>query len=315
MLHNFILKDVFIPKKVIIWGHKLSDHHTHSYIHSSYYKAFRAVGFESYWLDDGDAEAVAGQDFKDCIFFTEGQVSNKIPLVKDAIYILHHCDNTKYLEAGGIVLNLCNYLKYCEQGISFNYKGNSVEKIDNLVFYDQKARALYQPWATDLLPHEINQILPCMYDENKKVVNYVGSIWSENYNQIMPFIQACKDNQKEFKHYYGGILDIDNKRLIRESYIAPDIRGDWHIECGYLPCRIFKNISYGQVSGTNSEHVKKVFGDIIAYNPDNYGLFKSCVEKAKDSTYEQIKESMRWIRDNHTYINRVNAIFYTLGNL
>jgi hypothetical protein len=127
---------------------------------------------------------------------------------------------------------LCNYVKYCEENISFNYKdtGNTVEKISDLFFFDKKASAIYQPWATDLLPNEINEDDVCMYDPLKKEVNYVGLIWDENINQITPFIQACKDHKKNFKNFYGGISDKANKKLIRNSYIAPDIRGEWHKE-------------------------------------------------------------------------------------
>mgnify|MGYP006419383869 CR=1 FL=1 len=37
--------------KVIIWGHKLHSH-THSYIHDSFYKAFKFLGYNTYWFDE-----------------------------------------------------------------------------------------------------------------------------------------------------------------------------------------------------------------------------------------------------------------------
>jgi hypothetical protein len=302
-------------KKVIIWGHKFSHYHTHTHIHHHYYKAFRSLGYEVWWMDNDYAKDGETIDFSDALFFTEGQVDQKIPLVKNATYILHHCDNEKYLNAGGKVLNLCNYLKYCEEGKSFNYEGNTVEKISDLFFFDSKAPAIYQPWATDLLPEEIKEEDASPFEPSRFTIHYVGSIWWENHYEMKKFVQACHDNKKEFKHYAGGISDSDNRELIRNSYIAPDIRGEWHRECGYIPCRIFKNMSYGVPTGINSPHVKEIFGDRIAYSDNSYDLFSACVEKAKITEKKEIQDNMRFIKENHTYINRINNIFYILERI
>jgi len=301
-------------KKIIIWGHKFGTH-THSYIHNSYYKAFRSLCYDTYWFDNSDKDCLINFDFTNSLFFTEGQVDQEIPLIKNCIYILHHCKSEKYIEAGGRILNLCNYLKYCEDGISFNYRdvSNRVEKISPFFFYDKKAKAIYQPWATDLLPSEISRETICSLDDNKKQVNYIGSIWSENINEIQPFIDACRDNGKDFKNYGYGISDLYHKELIKHSYIAPDIRGAWHKECGYIPCRIFKNISYGQVTGTNSKHVADMFS-FVAYSDNTYELFNKCVDKFYSLSLRDMINVMSYIRDYHTYINRIRNILYILDN-
>ena len=66
-------------KKIIIWGHK-NNGHTHGHIHSSYFKAFKYMGFETYWFDNN--ENVSGFNFDNSIFFTEDQVQSNIPLNK-----------------------------------------------------------------------------------------------------------------------------------------------------------------------------------------------------------------------------------------
>jgi hypothetical protein len=159
--------------KFIVWGHKLHSH-THSYIHYGYYKAFNSLGYECYWYDNNDRiEAVI--DSK-TIFLKEVQVDQNIPLIKDAYYILHHCNLDKYIKAGCNIINLCNYVKYCDEGISFNYKDsyNIVDKISDLCYYDKKANAIYQPWATDLLPSEINIDNIICHDDNKSNINFIG---------------------------------------------------------------------------------------------------------------------------------------------
>ena len=39
--------------KVVIWGHPLYSH-THSYVHEAYNKAFKHLGYDTYWFHDGD---------------------------------------------------------------------------------------------------------------------------------------------------------------------------------------------------------------------------------------------------------------------
>ena len=297
--------------KVIIWGHKLHSH-THSYIHNGYYRAFKSMGYDTYWFDNSDD--VSSFDFTNCLFFTEDQVQQKIPLVKDSIYILHHCNPTKYFDAGCRVINLCNYLKYCQDGVSFNYRerGNTVEKMGELFYFDKNATAIYQPWATDLLPEEINpnDIVPY---RDCADVNYIGTQW-EVRNELERFKLACQNIGKNFK-LHGSVSDEENRRLIRESYVAPDIRNEWHKTCGYLPCRIFKNLSYGKLTGTNSPHVKEIFGELIPYNIDPYALFYECEREYKNLDIEKMKEVMRYIKDNHTYVNRINNIMRIVGIL
>lgn len=308
-----MIKDII--KNVVIWGHKPHTH-THSYIHSSYYKTFQAMGFNTVWFYKKFDYLRLPKFNENTLFFTEGQVDENIPLIKNAFYILHHCKPEKYLNAGCKVLNLCNYVKYCEDGVSFNYKdqGNTVEKVKDFLFYDEKAKAIYQPWATDLLPEEINTDDFCQYDSEKKDINYVGSIWAENITEIREFYKACCDNGKKFINY-KGVSDNINKKLVRNSYIAPDLRGKWHRECGYIPCRIFKNLSYGKITGTNSKHVYDLFHGMIAYSKSPYGLFKACEKKEKETNSVDMKKTMQYIKDKHTFINRVENILEMLERI
>lgn len=76
-------------KKVVLWGHKLHSH-THSYIHWGFERAFKYLGYETYWFDGGDN--VSNFDFSGSLFITEGQVDQAIPLRDDCLYILHNCE-------------------------------------------------------------------------------------------------------------------------------------------------------------------------------------------------------------------------------
>jgi hypothetical protein len=298
----------YSPKRIFVWGHR-SNGHTHGYVHYGYYKAFQHLGFETYWVDDNP---VADPEYyKDSLFLTEGQVDRNIPLDKSNVYILHHCENKKYIEAGCRFLELGNYLKFCETGEGRNHPNNKIVKIKDLCFYDDVAPILYQTWATDLLPHEIKIEDACIYNSTLEKVHFIGCRWEENEAPIQEFMKACRDNNKTFEHHFRVSFEND-RTLERASYICPDFRGKWHIECGYIPCRIFKGLSYGKIVGTNSPHVSKMFPEYVACSENNYDLFRACEEKYRDTPLKKIQEAMLFVRDNHTYINRINNIFYIL---
>ena len=292
-----------LNRKVIIWGHK--NGHTHGYIHSSYFKAFKSMGYDTYWFDDSDD--VSGFNFDDCIFLTEDQVQHNIPLNKTSKYILHHTKLDKYIDNGLDFINLANYLKYCDTGIDKAYnEGNTLEKVNECCFWDEKTRTIHQPWGTDLLPKEIILSDARLSNLITNNINYIG-IAHENAPNINLFANSVRVKGKNF-NLIRGRTDVENMGLIRDSLISVDIRGDWHKECGYLPCRVFKNISYGRLTGTNSENVKNIMGDHVIYEPDPTLLYDKMIESERDKSLGDVKDAMLYVKEHHTYINRINNL-------
>lgn len=285
-----------MQSKVIIWGHKLHSH-THSYIHNSYFKAFKSLGYEVFWFDETDD--VSGFDFSNCIFFTEDQVKRGMPLRNDCKYIAHHIQPS-FFDGIDSVLNLGNYIVDVEK----------YEKIRDQTYFDSKTKTLYQCWATDLLPDEIDENDFCQFDSSKKYINYVGSLYDEGLEFAQEFGSIAQTQGKEVR-LYRGVSDKDNRNLIRESYICPDFRNYHHVKVGYIPCRIFKTISYGQVIGTNSVNVKRVFGDYVIFGSDPKQLYENMVESFYNQTIN-MSDAMLFIKNNHTYINRANTILKLL---
>ena len=284
--------------KIYIWGHKLHEH-THSYIHSSYYKAFENLGHEVYWIDSRDD--LNQYDFSDSVFFTENSVKNGMPLRKDCKYITHHID-TEYLTDASVpyenVLRLGNYLPSLEIH----------EKVDHLAYWDESTRTLYQTWGTDLLPHEIDEDNPAKFKWSNKSLNYIGMLYEQGPWWAQSFANILHEkNNVEFKVFTQNASFKENFDMIRTSFLCPDFRSDWHLQCGYIPCRIQKNISYGQVQGTNSPFIKKAFGDYVVFGGTPETLYDNLVDAASNNKIK-IKEAMKFIRDNHTYINRINNI-------
>ena len=279
--------------KIIIWGHKLYTHTT-SYVHAGFFKAFKHMGFDTYWFDDLDD--VSNFDFSRSLFITEGQVDKKIPKRNDCFYLLHNCDIKNY-----------NNLKYL--GLATHINPEKKEK--NILYFDDNV--VNMCWATDLLPIEINTDKN-YNNKNLNTIYWVGTkcsgTFGNNY-EIDLFVEEARKNGKNFVHscpWRSPISFEENLRLIRESYLAPTIVGSWQKENGYIPCRIFKNISYGKMPLTNSPEIKRLFGDMVVFNENTSQLFIDANEKLNTITDLEMKTVMEYVKSNHTYINRASLV-------
>ena len=289
-------------KKVVLWGHKLHSG-THSYIHYAFYKAFKHLGYDTYWFDANDD--ARSMDFSNSLFITEGNAHTNIPLRSDCRYVLHNCDPEKYKNL--FEQRCCMIL----QVYTHDVLKRDVIKVDDCIYYQFDSDILYMPWATDLLPHEINAIKKQVPKFKKqKSIYWVGTIWDGadgNRSKIHPFEQACQQNSIQFRQF--GHLNADqNIQLIQQSYMAPALQGKWQCEVGYIPCRIFKNISYGQMGITNSKTVYDLFKGKIVYNEDTYQLFFDAQKRIKNMHNKELFELMDFVKEKHTYLNRIYHI-------
>ncbi len=288
--------------KVVLWGHKLHSH-THSYIHYAFHKTFKHLGYDAYWFDNNDD--VRNFDFHNSLFITEGQVDGKIPLRDDCRYILHNCDMKKYsrLMAQGNCIILQVYTRDCLP--------RNVVEVDDYTFIDVGEKVLYMPWATDLLPHEIEAIktqVPNIQKDN--VIYFVGSYMGggfDNRAQYDAFSRACQEQGVSLKQVQKVSAE-ENIRLIQKSYMAPALQGKWQCDVGYIPCRIFKNISYGQPGMTNSKTVYDLFKGNILYNSDPNQLFRDAQAYLKNLTLQDLYAQMDFVKERHTYLNRINHL-------
>jgi len=285
--------------KIIIWGHKLHSH-THSYIHYCFYKAFKYLGYETLWLDNNDN--IDHINFNNSLFITEGQVDGQIPLYKDCYYLLHNCYDEKY----HTMSNKCNLQVYTDDVLKYN-----LNKLEDFVYADYHGKCLYMPWATDLLPDEIERNKPAIpFNKNSKVINWVGSLGYGifgNIPQINPFIETAKKNGINFQHWASVSFD-QNIELIRNSYMGVTIVGQWQHEKNYIPCRIFKNISYGQFGITNSRASNDILQGKIVYNDNTEQLFYDAKNRLEKLSLHELHSLMDFVKNKHTYLNRVENI-------
>lgn len=305
--------------QVVIWGHKLHSH-THSYIHNGFFIGFQKLGYKTSWYDDNDD--VDGIDFSCTLFLTEHQVCKKIPLRDDCLYLSHYVDDGDFtgVPKENIIILKVSQRDFLEMDKNKNYLYLPLDYGVPLEYYAEcdGYNALYTYWATDLFPEEIDRnidLIP-MLDTSDKVINFVGSmtnVWNHLYT-------ICVQNNIEFNNY-GASFNVssyknktikENMELIQKSLIAPALQDDNQVIKKYIPCRIFKNISYGKMGITNNKIVHELFDHKTIYNDDivalcNEGIYFETQSDPKVK-HARVKELMDIVKDKHTYLNRIQTI-------
>lgn len=319
--------------KIIIWGYPLHSH-THSYIHAAFYKAFNHLGYETYWFHDG--EYPDNFDWNDCVFWTEGFADKNIPLNKTSTYFVHVCpDPAKYINAGvGKFIDVrYNHLWHKDQTYNYVLDKTKVEKIGNCCYFERKKNRrvqvlndyqqywiedydkFYVTWATNYLPEEFD-FEDIHYPRENKIYfsgNLSNSGICENYSTFKPFLNECQKNNIEFIVNNPWTNPLSEEEVVtrtKKSILGVDIRGPQHIRNGYVPCRIFKSISWGHLGTTNSPEVYSELEGNCILQQDTGQLFYDAMSKRND--YMFIKNCMEYVQENHTYINRIKSILSLL---
>ena len=328
-------------KQVVIWGFPLHTH-THSYIHGGWFKGFKHLGYNTYWFDDNNIPQ--DFDFAETLFITEGYADGKIPLNQSSIYFVHVCINPeKYLGKVKRLIDI-RYLVDNIKDVNYYYvlDKNLCQKISVATYYEKlydnggiakyhnnpkkmDYECIYTCWATDLLPEEIKEESIDLPKE--KCIYWCGSYNSNNNPELKKFVNEAEKNgiRTLFNNPWQKPMSYEDvKTFTLRSIMSPDIRcsgdpnkirqgetGTCHKSIGYIPCRVLKAISYGLLGITNSKHVYELLDKKVIYNTDEGQLFYDAMKEIGNK--ELIKEQMQMVRDNHTYINRINDLLKVLN--
>lgn len=303
-------------KKFIIWGPKLHQD-TFSYVHYGFYRSIESLGYDVSWYSDNDD--VSSVDFSNSFFIAEHQNIKNMPVLDDCIHFVHNIDcgsNVfKYIKRPKDHPNYYNYVHFFDQFEDHIWPNNSeLVQLEQNTFYHSESKTAVIMWATDLLPEEIDQCEPTLHEEDIDEIYFVGTIQGKN---IIEFEKICNKYGKQILNiggytgknslYSGTPPDINaNINAIRNSYISFDIREEGHLKFGrYYPCRLFKNISYGKWTGSNNPKLSDVFGDNFTTHSDLNVLYDKLVEDSRNCTKKKMREAMNFVRDHHTYVNRI----------
>ena len=329
-------------QKIIIWGHPLYSH-THSYVNYGYERAFKKLGYTTFWFHDNDFPK--DFDYSNSLFFTEGYADQNIPINNSSIYVVHCCRNPEkyYGQVNRLIDLRFNYLFLNDCNYNYILDESKCVKISDATYYEKLIdtssitkykdspismnwEAIYTTWATDLLPEEINFDWKNL--EREKKIYYSASISNTNEKEVHKFKAESEKNGilfTTFDPWSNPYSMEENRARIQKSFIMPDIRGSGmrytnygldngcnHKLIGTIPCRIFKTISYGQLGGTNSKRIYDFFDHVVIYDDDESKLFHKMLEKKDDK--QLIQKQMELVKEKHTYINRAKDLLYVIEN-
>lgn len=300
--------------KIIIWGLR-NKWHTHRFIHASFYSNLKKLGYNVIWVEDevknsklvekGDliiAAEVIGKMVKEKITIDDYQ----LPIIDGVYYCLH---NYKDLYKNKINPKYLVNLQFYE-----NLSRESDKKWGPVTFFDSKIQTLYQPWGTNLLYEEFKK--PVF--NRSKFIFWVGSIWNDHLNRGN--IEAVDELKKVLKKvglkfvHVRFVSETINTFLIRKSRLAPAIAGRHQVKVNYLPCRLFKNISYGQLGITNVKAFKEILGDTFIDGDSMQELIDNALKLSKEEYLTLVKKQQELIKD-YTYKNAIENIFRAFDEL
>lgn len=289
-------------KKIVIWGFR-THFHTHRYIHAAFYDNLKKLGASVVWVEDAarNKTVVSAGD----LVIAMNMAAQHVPYVTGAYYCLHNFDENEWTRQFLAQIDRTHSVRL---QVYKNSAEQSDQKWDEVTYFDSYSRTLYQPWGTNLLAEEFKPpIAP-----RGRLVFWVGSVWNNALNQGN--IQEI-DELKTALALHGlrfvqlrFIGDALNTFFIRRSRLAPAIGGAWQVQQNYLPCRMFKNISYGQLGFSNIQkfdsllHNAHIPGDSISDLVDN-ALALSAPE------YVRLVLDQQSVVRRHTYLQKCINIF------
>ncbi len=178
----------------------------------------------------------------------------------------------------------------------------------------KKDKILYQPWGTNLLPWEF---LPPVFPKKSPLVFWVGSIWDNDQHQGN--LEVIRELRKQlWKHHIFFVQvrvpDQLNIKLMRFSRIAPAVAGNWQAKVNYLPCRMFKNISYGQLGITNVRRFKDLLGKSFLDGSTVTELVEKALSMPEKKFKSQVLAQQEIIK-TQTYMQKLQNIFTALEEI
>lgn len=314
--------------------------HSHYFIHEAIYKTFLYIKsqcdfqLEVIWCDDNKESSELYNENNNYLIFSSPHYNtdNHLIILENAYYILHYRThnvlNKNPIKKYNDLYKKKRAIKYIEfRGPPRQFqKSNNITFINNLFWYYKDlshpkfpTSELNIPWATDLLPNEIDRNIESLYnnqDYNRRSY-FCGSIWKTNKKEVNEWKLLCMKNG--ISCLFDREKDKDqHQNKIRYAYMAPAFQGETQ-RCSnkyfYIPCRIFKNISYGGLPITNNKGVYNMFKDYsVIFDTNLESLFNKVLEyrywekENKDLYIQQMVDIMNHVKENHTFVNRINML-------
>jgi hypothetical protein len=271
---------------------------SHAYIHAGYFKAFKALGYDVIWHDDAPGYLPAEGEV---VFCMDCRIQH-VPRRPDLFYIGHNLEQ-RQTEGMGKRIALQYWTPDC---VGAAQEGKDYVRWDG--------STLYMPWASDMLPGEIGTTT-CA--PPNRVVYWTGSVWDDNgmgnVKEIAELRTALAKHNLELKCVRP--TDATQAEFIRNSHIAPSMQGAWQIQHGYIPCRAFKNTSYGQMLITNNPIVRDLFNGYCAFGETVESMVDAAMRICCEPRATITRHAMDIVRGNHCYTHRVESMMKIVEGL
>jgi hypothetical protein len=299
----------------VVYGFR-NNYNTFGHIQEAWHRAlkFKFPDRKVYWVDEMNPEDA---DFTNALVLTVNVADLQgLPKRKDCFYAIHNIDETTKAFFEDIrQYSVMNYGLYTS---TTNLSKDDIEVGFETYLSLQQHEAytsMILRWGTDLFPHEIEANKPTqVFNQGSREINFVGTIY---HNVHDPFSKACEENGIKFNGIGGftGTAPVsiqENARLVRASYMAPAIGDAYHSKVGYIPCRTYKNISYGCLPLTNNRYAQESFKDRLIYNDDTYRLFYDARVRLPQIELGMLHQLMDEVAANHTYLTKIDSLLHAV---
>ena len=177
--------------------------------------------------------------------------------------------------------------------------------------YSREGRILFQPWGTDLLAEEFMEPI---FNATSSDVTFVGAIWSDQYQgtelgneQVIGELRSAIAARGLTFRTLTHITDEQNVAAVRSARLAPAFAGGWQVSHNYMPCRVFKNVSYGVAAITNIPAFHDLFGS-WNIKGDNMVETMNNALSLRSSDYVHLVTEQQRIVAHYTYRESIMAL-------
>jgi len=251
---------VTAKEHLVVWGLRRR-YDSYRYIQAGFAEAGARLGWHVDWVED----LVRNQwVVKPGSLVVSANICQRfLPEVPRVRYVIHNNERTdlESIISGGKGLNLQVWTFQCA-GVPIH--GHTCFR------FNIESRTLFQPWGTPI-PKACWE-RPSI--SSKNFVFWVGSVWNNalgqgNLDVIRDLSAALKLRGLTFFHPWPRLVSQSlHRKLIIASRLRPAVCGSWQSENGYIPCRAFKNLSFGGLPITNNQAVRVALGDSVSIATD-----------------------------------------------
>ena len=301
-------------RKVVIWGLR-RQWHSHRFIHQGFFETFKALGIPVVWTDFASDPGIieAGDFVITSNVYGRGTRGNPLAPLKDgAYYCFHGFGHSGYDGNDRQPRHEIDRKYSLNLEVFLNKARAASDQWDTVTYFDKPSKTLHQPWGTNLLEERFRP--PVI--SRSPFVFWVGAIWNNALNQgnraeIDELRSALRHRSLRFVHL-KFIPDCVSIAAIRASRVAPAIAGRWQVENSYLPCRMFKNISYGQLGVSNVPEFSGLYQDCTISGRSVSDLVENALSLSNRDVVELV-EAQQKITRRHTYVHKIRNIFRAMS--